>query len=155
MEFLEVAGDDGDGEREDEDSGDGTHGAHQLAQAGDGEDVAIANSGHCDHHPVKGRRDGSESGVFFYLNEVAEAGEDEAADTDKEDEETELLVALLECVDNSLESRRVSRQLEDSGQLEDAEDLEDVVHGTFLLVIQLPGAWCGREGRHRVWVPET
>ena len=52
---------------------------------GDWEDVPVAYGGHSDHHPVEGRGDGGESGVLLYLNEVREAGKDEATDADQED----------------------------------------------------------------------
>ena len=59
---------------------------------------------HGDHHPIEGRRDGSEPRVFVDLDEEAEAGENEAADDDKEDEEAELPVTLSQGVHDRLES---------------------------------------------------
>ena len=70
----------------------------------DGEDVPIPDGGHGDHHPVEGRGDGGEPGVLLNLNEVGEAGKDEAADADQEDQEPEFLVAVLKRVGDSLET---------------------------------------------------
>ena len=70
----------------------------------DWEDVPIPDGRHGDHHPVEGRGDGGEPGVLLDLDEVGEAGEDEAADADQEDQESELLVAVLESVGDSLET---------------------------------------------------
>ena len=70
------------------------------------EDVPITHSGHGDHHPVEGRGDGGEPGVLLDLDEVGEAGEDEATDADQEDQKAELLVAVLESVGDRLETLR-------------------------------------------------
>ena len=42
--------------------------------------------------------------VLVYLDEVCEAGEDEAADADEEDQEPQLLVAVLERVGDCLQA---------------------------------------------------
>ena len=62
--------------------------------------------GHGDDNPVEGSGDGGEPGVLLDLDEIGEAGEDEAADADQEDKESELLVAVLESVGDSLETWR-------------------------------------------------
>ena len=68
------------------------------------EDVPIAHRGHGDHHPVEGRRDGGEPWVLLYLDEVAEAGEDDPAHTDQEDKKQQLLEAVLKSVRDRLNS---------------------------------------------------
>ena len=73
---------------------------------GGGVDVPVADGGHGDHHPVEGRGDGGEPGVLLDLDEVGEAGEDEATDADQEDQKAELLVAVLESVGDRLETLR-------------------------------------------------
>ena len=129
VESLEVSSNDGDGEGEDEDPGHGAHGANKLTEAGCGVDVSISNGGHGDHHPVECSRYGGEARILHLcLDEVGKTGEDEAADADEKDEESELLVAVLECVGDGLKAGRVSGQLQYSRQLEDPEHLEDVFH---------------------------
>ena len=49
---------------------------------GGGVDVPVPDGGHRDHHPVEGRGDRGEPGVLLDLDEVGQAGEDEAADAD-------------------------------------------------------------------------
>ena len=71
---------------------------------GGGVDVPVPDGGHRDHHPVEGRGDRGEPGVLLDLDEVGQAGEDEAADADQEDQEPEFLVAVLKRVGDSLET---------------------------------------------------
>ena len=47
----------------------------KLAEAGDGEDVPVADGGHGDDDPVEGGRDVREAGIEVHLYVVAEAGE--------------------------------------------------------------------------------
>ena len=70
----------------------------------DWEDVPIPDGCHRDHHPVEGRGYRGEPGVLLDLDEVGQAGEDEAADADQEDQEPEFLVAVLKRVGDSLET---------------------------------------------------
>ena len=95
VELLEVLGDDGDGQRHDEDPGDGAQGPDELPEAGGGVDIPVAHRGHGDHHPVERVGDGGVLGVHLLpLDEVAEGREEEARDADEQDQEPELLVAV-------------------------------------------------------------
>ena len=69
-----------------------------MSSACGGGHVAVADGGHGDHHPVEGVGDGRVLGlVLLPLDEVAQGGEEEASDADEEDEQAELLVAVLQC----------------------------------------------------------
>lgn len=52
MKFFEVSSDDWYGEGEDENPGHSTHAPEQFPQPRGGSNVAVAHSGHGDHHPV-------------------------------------------------------------------------------------------------------
>ena len=97
VELLKVLGDDGDGQRHDEDPGDGAQGPDELPEAGGGVDVSVPHCGHGDHHPVERVGDGGVLCVLLLpLDEVAERGEEQARDADEQDQQTELLVTVLQ-----------------------------------------------------------
>ena len=97
VKLLEVLSNDGDGQRHDKHPRDGAQGSDQLAKAGGGRHVAVTHGGHRDHDPVEGVGDGGVLGLLLLsLDEVAEGGEEEASDADEEDEQAELLVAVLQ-----------------------------------------------------------
>ena len=137
VKFFKVSRDDRDGQGEDEDPGHCTHAPEQLAQPSGGGDVTVTHRGHRHHHPVDPSGDGGEAGGGADLNEVGEGGEYQAADGDEEDEQPELLHAVLQGVGDGLQAGGVARQLENSGQLEDLEDLQDVLQATLVLVLHL------------------
>ena len=83
--LLEVAHNHGQGERHGESAADRAEGPDELAEAGDGEDVAVANGGHGDDHPVEGGRDVGEARVKVLLYVVAEAGDERDDDRDHDD----------------------------------------------------------------------
>ena len=70
--LLKVAHDHRERQRHSEGSADRAEGADELAEAGHGEDVAVADGGHRDHHPVEGGGDVREAGVEVHLYVVAE-----------------------------------------------------------------------------------
>ena len=120
--LLEVAHNHGQGERHGESAADRAEGPDELAEAGDGEDVAVANGGHGDHHPVEGGRDVGEARVKVLLYVVAEAGderdddhdpdqeqpgEDETGDAQDHPQESKLRSALDEGEDDRLKSSGV------------------------------------------------
>ena len=109
VKFFKVSRDDRDGEGEDEDPGHCTHAAEQLAQPSGGGDVTVTHRGHRHHHPVDPSRDGGEAGGGADLNEVGEGGEYQAADGDEEDEQPELLHAVLQGVGDGLQAGGVAR----------------------------------------------
>ena len=73
-----------------------------LFRTCDWEDVPVANGGHGDNDPVEGGGDGGEARVLVLLNEVGQAAEDQPRDADQEDEEAQLLVAVLQRVGDGL-----------------------------------------------------
>ena len=131
VELLEVLGDDGDGQRHDEDPRDGAQGPDELPEPGGGVDVSVAHCGHGDHHPVERVGDGGVLRVLLLpLDEVAERGEEQARDTDEEDQQTELLVTVLQGKGYGLKSSRVSCQFENASKFENSEYLENVIKTT-------------------------
>ena len=129
MEVFEVLSNDRYREREHQNSSSSTQSSHQFAQPRGRGDVTVAHSGHGDDAVVDRCRNGGEPRVRVKLYVVAEAADDEAGDAHEKDEESELLVAVLERVGDGLETRGVSGQLEDTSQLEYPEDLQHVVDG--------------------------
>ena len=127
VEVFKVLCNDWYGQREDQHPGCRTDSAHQLAKAGGGRNVSVAHGGHGDDAVVDGRGDGGEARLLVQLYVVAETADDETGDAHEEDEQPELLVAVLEGVGDGLETRGVPGQLQHPGQLEDPEDLQDVV----------------------------
>ena len=73
-----------------------------LFRTCDREDVPVADGGHGDNDPVEGGGDGGEARVLVLLNEVGQAAEDQPRDADQEDEEAQLLVAVLQRVGDGL-----------------------------------------------------
>ena len=102
VELLEVGGNDGDGKGEDEDPGHGAHAPEELAKPRGGGDVSVPHGRHGHHHPVDPGRYGGQAWGGSDLDEVGEGGKDEAADGDEEDEEAELLHAVLQGVGDGL-----------------------------------------------------
>ena len=68
--------------------------------------VSVANGGHGDDTVVNGGGDGGEARVIVGvgLNVVAEAPNEEAGDAHQEDQQTKLLVAVLQSVGDSLQA---------------------------------------------------
>ena len=76
--------------------------------------MADTHRGHGDDDPVEGIGDGGVLCVFLLpLDKVGEAGEQEAEDADEEDQEAELLVAVLQGIRYWLKSGWVAGQLQD------------------------------------------
>ena len=129
VEHAEVGHDDGDGESDDKDAAEGAERAHDEARPGLGHHVAVADGGHGDDGPPQPFRDALEVVLRVGvqpLGVVHEAGEDDHAEDEEEDEQRELLGARLESVDQDLEARRVTGELEEPQDPDDGEKLQDV-----------------------------
>ena len=129
VKHAEVGDDNWDGERDDEDAAEGAERSDDEARPGLGDHVAVADGGHGDDGPPQPLRDALEVVLRVGvqpLGVVHEAGEDDHAEDEEEDEQRELLGARLESVDQDLEARRVTGELEEPQDADDGEELQDV-----------------------------
>ena len=125
----EVGDDDRDGESHHQDAGHGTHGSHEHAEVGLGDHVSVPDRGHGDQRPPQAQGDGAEvvGGVDLDpLRVVDQAGEYHDTEDQEEDQQHQLLGRGSEGLQEDLEARGMTGQLEQSEDSDDAEELEDV-----------------------------
>lgn len=124
--FGKVVDYDGNRQCNDQYAANRTHRAEYFAHNGFGCDVTVAHRSHGDDCPPESLGDGAEgSALLVLLGKVHETGEDEDAHGQEEHEEAEFLVAVLEGVTQTLETCRVSGQLEDPENPHDPKHLHD------------------------------
>ena len=129
VKHAEVGHYDGHRKRDDENAAEGAERAHDETRPGLGDHVAVADSGHGDDGPPKALRDALEVVLWVGVQPlcvVHETGEDDHAQNEEEDEQRELLGACLESVDEYLEARGVTGELEESQDAYDGEELQNV-----------------------------
>ena len=129
VEQGKVGDDDRYGEGDDEHAGQGAEAAHNQPGIGLGHHVAVAHRRHRHHGPPEALRDALEVVLRVCVEPfgiVDEAGKDDHAKDEEEDEEGKLLGAGLEGVDEDLEAGRVAGQLEQPEDADDGEELQYV-----------------------------
>ncbi len=126
---LKIWHNDRDGERHSEHPAQRAQSTHKHAQVGLGHHVAVAHRGHSDQGPPQAQRDGVEIIVGVGLNPfgvIDEAGEDDDAEHQEEDEQHQLFGRGAERLEQDLQSGRVAGQLEQPQDPDDGEELQDV-----------------------------
>lgn len=97
VEFSEIVDDNGNGQRDYQDTTYTTHTADHLAERGRGVDVAVSDGGHCDACPPKGLWNAYEFGPgLLLLGEVGETREYEDTHRQEEHQQAQLLVGVTQ-----------------------------------------------------------
>lgn len=97
VEFGEVVDDNGNGQRDYQDTTYTTHTADHLAERGRGVDVAVSDGGHCDACPPKGLWNAYEFGPgLLLLSEVGETREYKDTHRQEEHQQAQLFVRVTQ-----------------------------------------------------------
>ena len=106
------------------------HRADEHAEIGFRSHISVPDCRHGDDRPPQADRDGREvvgRVVLRSLRVEDKRREDDDAEDEEEDEKAEFVCGRFECVNEDLESGRMSRQFKETHDADDAEELEDVV----------------------------
>jgi len=95
VEFGEVVDNNGNGQRDYQDTTYTTHTADRFAERGRGVDVAVSDGGHCDARPPEGLWNAYEFGPgLLLLGKIGEAREYEDAHRQEEHQQAQLFVRV-------------------------------------------------------------
>lgn len=95
VEFGEVVDDNGNGQRDYQDTTYTTHTADHLAERGRRVDVAVSDGGHCDACPPEGFWNAYEFGPgLLFLGKIGETRKYEDAHRQEEHQQAQLLVRI-------------------------------------------------------------
>ena len=123
IKLGKIVNNDGNGQGNNQYTTNGACRPDNLTRPSFGADVPVADRAHGDDGPPKSLGDTAEQGLLLVLfRKITQTGENEDAHGQKEHEEAELLVRVLEREAERLEAGRVA------GQLEDPEDTHDPKH---------------------------
>ena len=129
VELGEIVNDNGNGQRDYQDTTYTTHTADHLAERGRGVDVAVSDGGHRDARPPKGFWNAYEFGPgLLLLGEVGEAREYEDAHRQEEHQQAQLLVRVAQGEAEALQPGRVAGQLQDPQDPHYTKDLHYPAH---------------------------
>ena len=150
VELGEIVNDNGNGQRDYQDTTYTTHTADHLAERGRGVDVAVSDGGHRDARPPKGFWNAYEFGPgLILLSEVGKTREYKDAHRQEEHQQAQLLVRVTQGEAKALQPGRVAGQLQDPQDPHYTKDLHYPAH-----VLELVGRVLVRldqEQRYEVW----
>ena len=126
---LEIRHNDRDGQRHREHTAQRAQSTHKHAQVGLGHHVPVAHRRHRDQGPPQPQRNRVEVVVRIGLDAlriVDQAGKDDDAEHQEEDQEHQFFGGGAEGLEEDLEAGGVAGQLEQPEDADDGEELEDV-----------------------------
>lgn len=129
VELGKVIDNNGNGQRDHQNTTNATHAAYDLPQWGSGIDVPVTDGRHRDARPPKRLRYADELGAgFLLLGKVRQTRENQHAHREEQHQQPEFLVRVTQRETQRLQPGRVPSQLQNTKDTHDTEDLYHTPH---------------------------